>query len=514
MIGIVVDQMRTEFLFRYSSLFSDNGFKRLLNDGFFYSNLHYNYVPTFTAPGHASIYTGTTPVNHGIVANEWFHRGLKRDVYCTEDFSVVSLGNPDKNKEGQMSPKNLQSSTITDELKLATNFKSKVYGVSMKDRGAILPAGHFADRAYWISDNGNFISSNFYGNEFPSWVTSFNESKRYMKYIQDGWKLFKDKSFYKDCLPDDNPYESTGLKIHKKAVFPYLLTEDFAQTGPKVIKSTPFTNDLIVEFAEELIENEKLGNGDVTDFLTLSFSATDIITHLTGPRSIETLDTYLRLDDLLGKFLTFLDKKVGKGNYLLFLTADHSGSENPKHLKDHGYDIASLNAKEMENKLRAYSIEKYEKDLILSYSNQNIYIDDTLISPSKKFNEIVKDFANFIESFPEVKRAYTEDEILNISAVDEHGSMIFRGYDKKQNGQIYVLLKPGYIEYKPQGATHGSSYTYDTHVPLIFYGWKTPHGTSSEKHYITEIAPTIAQKISITFPNSTNSQILSEVIKY
>ena len=513
-VGIVVDQMRMEYLYRYDPYFSDNGFKRLVKDGYLYTNMHYNYVPTHTAPGHASVYTGTTPANHGIMGNSWFNRSTKKKMYCTDDDSVTPLGDPEKPGEGLMSPKNLQSSTITDELRLATKFRGKVFGVSMKDRGAILPAGHFANRAYWLSDNGNFISSTFYGKDFPAWVTSYNKDKKYMKYINEGWNLFKDKSVYKESLEDDNPYETTSFEKYEKAVFPYDLKLAYKKDGAKILKGTPFTSNMVADFAKELIIREELGKDEDTDFLAISFSATDVVSHLTSPRSMETQDTYLRLDETIADLLSYLDTKVGKGNYLVFLTADHSGAENPLYLHDNGYDVSSLNRKDMEQKLKDFSVQTFGKNFILTYSTQNVFLDEEAIKASgKNINEVISALVPFIESFPWVKRAYTEEQILAASPTDEHASMIFRGYDKTQNGQIYVLLKPAFMEYMVQGTTHGASYTYDTHVPAIFYGWKIPKGVSHKKQYITEIAPTISQKLSITFPNSTSAQILSEVLE-
>ncbi len=513
-VGIVVDQMRMEYLYRFNPYFSENGFKRLMNKGFVYTNMHYNYVPTHTAPGHASVYTGTTPVNHGIMGNSWFNRSLKKTIYCTDDSSVLPLGEPEKKEEGMMSPKNLQSTTITDELRLSTNFRGKVFGVSMKDRGAILPAGHFANRVFWLSDNGNFISSTFYGKDFPQWATSFNNQKKYRKYVQEGWKLLKDPSVYKESLADENPYEMMSYTKDKKAVFPYDLQSMYEKDGAKILEQTPFANNMVADFTKELLIQENLGKDNDTDFLAISFSATDVIAHITGPRSMETQDTYLRLDETIADLLSYLDSKVGKGNYLVFLTADHSGAENPLFLHNNGYDVASKDYKEVTKQLKDFSVKTFGKDFILSYYTQNVYIDEEAIAQAgKDKKEVISKLTEYIEQLPWVKRTYTEEQILSASPTDEHASMIFRGYDKTQNGQIYVLLKPAYMDFMVQGTTHGSSYTYDTHVPAIFYGWKIPHGVSHKKEYITEIAPTISQKISITFPNSTSAEVLNEVLE-
>jgi predicted AlkP superfamily pyrophosphatase or phosphodiesterase len=236
-VGIVVDQMKMEYLYRFNDDFSDKGFKRLMNSGYTYHNMHINFMPSYTAPGHASIYTGAIPSIHGIVGNEWYSRALNREIYCTDDATVKLIGNGFE-KEGLMSPKNLQASTITDELRLATNFKGKVIGMSLKDRGAILPAGHFANWAFWYSKTGSFISSNFYGEKLPEWVNDFNNEKRFMTYINGGWNLLKPLDTYNESLPDANPYE--GGIGGAKAIFPFDLKEMFAKKDAGTIKSTPF----------------------------------------------------------------------------------------------------------------------------------------------------------------------------------------------------------------------------------------------------------------------------------
>ncbi len=299
-VGIVVDQMKMEYLYRFSDDFSSNGFKRLINNGYTFHNMHYNYVPTYTAPGHASIYTGATPSTHGIVGNDWFNKSTGRDMYCTDDASVKVLGDGTE-KEGAMSPKNLLSTTITDELRMATNFNSKVIGMSIKDRGAILPAGHFANWAFWYSKTGAFISSTFYGSTLPNWVTEFNQEKRYMNYINKGWDLLKPIATYNESLPDDNPYEGKLDKANAP-VFPYDLSKMYKEKGADVLRTTPFGNDILAELAMKAIEKEDLGKDEITDFLTVSFSSTDYVGHTFGPRSMELQDTYLRLDQTIAQF--------------------------------------------------------------------------------------------------------------------------------------------------------------------------------------------------------------------
>jgi predicted AlkP superfamily pyrophosphatase or phosphodiesterase len=510
-VGIVVDQMKMEYLYRFQSDFSENGFKRLINEGFTFYNMHYNYVPTYTAPGHASIYTGTTPSMHGIVSNEWFSRSAGKEVYCTYDASVKTLGDGSK-EEGEMSPKNLQTTTVTDELRLSTNFKGKVIGISMKDRGAILPAGHFANWAFWYSKTGSFISSTFYGSTLPDWVTEFNSQKGYMKYINQGWNLLKPTATYDESLPDDNPYEGKLYKVDKP-VFPYDLKAMLDKNNPSILRATPFGNDYVADFAKLAIEKESLGKDTITDFLAVSFSSTDYVGHILGPRSIELQDTYLRLDLTIADFLNYLDKTVGKGNYLVFLTADHAGAENARFLHDNKYDVTNLDGKELDKNLEKFSIDTFGEDLVLRYDSFNLFFDKNKIkAKGLDLSKVKQTFKDFLMTQNYVKRVYTEEEILANSGADYHLNCIAKGYDVTQNGDMIILDKPGYIEYGPTGTSHGTTYSYDTHVPLLFYGWNVNKGGTHDRKLITEIAPTISQKLSITLPNGTEAQVLTEVL--
>jgi predicted AlkP superfamily pyrophosphatase or phosphodiesterase len=510
-VGIVVDQMKMEYLYRFSNDFSDNGFKRVMKEGYTFQNTHYNYMPTYTAPGHASIYTGTTPALHGIVGNEWFSRKLGKDRYCTDDSSVQTLGNGDKN-EGAMSPKNLLATTITDELRLATNFKGKVIGMSLKDRGAILPAGHFANWAFWYSKTGSFISSTFYGAALPDWVTEFNNEKHYLPYLSKNWELLKPIATYNESLADDNPYEGKLYKADKP-VFPYDLKSMYEKNDAGVIRSTPFGNNLLEEFAKKAIEKEALGKDEITDFLTVSFSSTDYVGHQLGPRSMELQDTYLRLDETIADFLNYLDKAVGKGNYLLFLTADHAGAENVQFLKDNKYNVTNVEPKEITKGLRKFSTDTFGEDLLLNYSNFNIYFDKEKIkTKALDLAKVKQAFKDYLMTQDQVKRVYSEEEILADNGNDYHLHCIARGYDPSEDGDLVILDKPGYIEYGATGTSHGTTYSYDTHVPLIFFGWNIKAGETHDRKVITEIAPTIAQKISIAFPNATEGQVLTEIL--
>lgn len=514
-VGIVVDQMRTDYLYRYHSDYGDGGFKRLMSQGFVFKNTHFNYMPTYTAPGHSSIYTGTTPAIHGIVGNSWYHKSEGEVVYCTTDKTMKTLGMDDPdNKAGRMSPVRLKATTITDELKLDTNFRGKVIGVSIKDRGAILPAGHFADAAYWLNKQGQFISSSFYFDQMPKWVNDFNKKKHTQKFIKQGWDLLYPMRKYDESLPDNNPYEKI-FKPKTLPIFPYNLKEIAKEQGNyEIIKSTPFGNDLVAMLSKEAVKNENLGQDEFTDFLAVSFSSTDYVGHRFSPRSVEIQDTYLRLDKTLEDFLKFLDQKVGEGNYLVFLTADHAAAENPNFLKDRKYDVKNLDRKQIKNEIKTFVDSHFGEGLFVEYKNQNIFLNESLIEERQlDYDKIVKAIQKELNKKPYISEVYSREELNRGNPTDYHLSMIARGYDNKQNGDLVILLDPQYIEYSDYGTTHGSTYMYDTHVPNIWYGWGVKPGKSAKRHKITEIAPTVSQMLNIPIPNGSKGNVLNEVLE-
>lgn len=510
-VGIVIDQMRYAYLLRFADDYGPDGFKRLERAGFNFKNVQLNYVPSFTGPGHASIYTGATPSVHGIVGNHYYSRALQRPVYCTDDASVHGVGT--QGAEGRMSPKNLKATTITDELRLATRFRGKVIGLSLKDRAAILPAGHFANAAYWLDKKGRFISSSFYRPRLPRWVERFNRAKHYQQYIDQGWTLRKPKGDYRNSRADDNPFE-VRLNRGKKPVFPYDLKAMETRRGPGIIKTTPYGNDLLRDFAEAAIENEKLGLDDDTDFLTLSFSSTDYVGHAFGPYSREIEDTYIRMDETLASLLHYLDEKVGKGRYLLFLTADHGVAPNPAYLKREGFEAGILKPSAFRKKLSQFSRRQYGLDLVKNYSNFNLFLDeDAMQQHGLNEDEVLKNFKRYMLEEPAIRRVYSEAEIEQPAGADYFKTMLFRGYDPKQNGQLLVLLRPGWLEMNEErGTTHGSPYIYDTHVPLLWYGWGIPKGSTTDRKLITQIAPTLSQLVHIPYPDGAQAKILKELM--
>ena len=518
-VGILVDQMRQEYLYRFYDKFGDGGFKRLLSDGFVLKNAHYNYVPTFTGPGHTSVYTGTTPAIHGIIGNEFYDKASKKIVNCVEDSRFVPVGVKEGN--GDVSPARMLTTTITDELRIFSQKRSKVIGLSLKDRAAVLPAGHLANAAYWFDGkSGKFISSTYYMSKLPEWAEKFNKLGLAGKYLSQEWKTFFPIEQYTESGPDDSPYETWFLG-KEKAVFPYKLTELRKKDGYNIITSTPFGNDLLTEMTKAAIEGEQLGRGTWTDFLTISFSSTDIIGHATGPNAVEMEDVYIRLDRDIEDLLTMLDQKIGIGNYTLFLTADHAVAEVPQYMRDNKIPAGYFNLNDLQINLNTY-LRKYfpGKEIIGNISNYQVFLNQDAFGGDPKTSGIdllvtTELIGNYLMTQEGVASVYTENMIRQTN-YSEGGikGMVARGYNARRSGDIAYVLEPGWIEAtKIQGSTHGSPYSYDTNVPVLFYGRGIKNGSSVRYHPITDIAPTLSILLNIKFPSGCTGQPIEEVLK-
>ncbi len=515
-VGIVVDQMRQEYLYRYESKFGDGGFKRLMG-GFMLTNAHYNYVPTYTGPGHASIYTGTTPAYHGIIGNDWWDKNLKREVNCVGDDRYLPVGNPEGN--GDVSPWRLLSSTITDELKIATQKKGKVVGISIKDRGAVLPAGHLPDGAYWLdTKSGKFITSTYYKNALPTWVDAFNNLKLPDSYLNQEWKTLLPIEKYLNA--DDSPYERK-LKGKDKPVFPYNLKELRKENGGyDLLSVTAFGDDLLAEFAKATLAGEQMGKDDITDFLSVSFSTPDYVGHAMGPNSVELEDTYLRLDKNLEDLLKYLDRQVGEGQYLVFLTADHAVAEVPQFLKDSKVPAGNFSWSNVEAGLNDYLQKTFpNKKVVERITNEQVYFNHEAFTGDPKTSGIdlliaTDQTVNYLQSVEGIAQVFSK-AIIKQSAYNETGlkGMIARGFHFKRSGDVAVQLEPYWIPSGyPTGTTHGSAYTYDSHVPILFFGTGVKNGTSANYHAITDLAPTLSVLLKIKFPSGCTGQPLAEML--
>lgn len=515
-VGVVVDQMCYDYLYRFQHHFSSDGFNRFLNRGVNCRNTNYNYVPTYTGPGHASIYTGTTPYNHGIVANEWYDRTKAKGVNCVFDPSVQAVGNS-SSAYGQVSPHHLETMTVTDQLKF-TYPASNVYSISIKDRSAVLPGGHLSDGSYWFDySSGKFITSTFYTKELPPWVQAFNQAHNADTYLAD-WGLLHEPSSYSRSI-DNSPYEVT-IKGAKTPTLPYAFTS-FAKGNYSQFTITPFANTLLTDLALELIQQERLGKNEATDMLCVSYSTPDIAGHAFGPYSLEVEDIYARLDLELAKLFNALDKQVGKNNYVIFLTADHAVVPVPQQLKDEklpgGYFDMSACLTSVNTQLQ----KKYGTILIQSEENQNIYLNYALIDSLKiRKSEIQQEVADILRSFPEVKVAVTGSDLERGIIQDPWMQMILNGYSKERSGDVIFMLKPGYLAISSdkgsehKGTSHGSAFNYDTHVPLLWYGNKMKHQEIFRPIEITDISATLVHLLNLQRNGSMTGKPIIEMLSH
>lgn len=498
-IGIVVDQMRYDYLQSFSHLYGEGGFKRLMASGQVFHNTHYNYIPTFTGPGHSSVYTGTSPAVHGIAANDWYDRETGKTVYCTDDPKAKTVGNPDATVS--MSPDNLLVPTITDQLKSQPG-SGKVIALALKDRSSILPGGKKADAAYWFDGKtGNFITSDYYMNSLPAWVTDFNKKKLWDGYLNTVWDLSLPVASYRG-VPDLTTFEGTFKGV--KPVFPYNLKEIRKNYNPVLINTTPYGNSFTLDFAMAAIKNEQLGTDDNTDFLAISFSSPDYIGHKFGPHSLELMDSYARLDRELATFLHEIDKTIGWDNVVIFLTADHGACDVPGFAKAGGYyDMAAL-VKKLGEKFTG----KYGINIIKHEENDQLYIDkDAVKSKNLTMQQVYADIMAWSQE-PWLLGAFMPDENQDCDLPGEICSRIRQGFSRGRSGDIWLIARPNWLpsHYEEGGTTHGSPYVYDTHAPFIVAGYGIKHADRYESMSITDIAPTIATLLGLPLPSGATGK--------
>ena len=509
-VGLVVDQMRWDFLYRYYSRYGKGGFKRLVNEGFSAENTYIPYTPTYTACGHASIYTGSVPAINGIIGNDWYDRELNRNVYCAEDTTVKTVGS--NTLAGVMSPKNMLTTTITDELRLATNFKSKVIGISLKDRGSILPAGHTANAAYWFDgQTGDWISSTYYMKELPSWLQDYNKKKDVNTYLEKNWTPLYPIETYTLSTEDDKSYEGKA-RGEQSAVFPHPF-KLYAGKDFEKIKSSPYGNTLTLDLAKIAINEEKLGENGVTDFLAVSCSSTDYVGHQYGPNSIETEDTYLRLDQDLEAFFNFLDAKYGKDNYLFFISADHGVSHAPGFASEKHIPGGTFGDGEVIKTLNKLFEERFKiKKAITTSTNSQIVFNHVAIEAAEgDYQEIKRLTIAEFRKQPEVADAIDLSNLAGSTLVEGLKTAMTNGYNARRSGDIYVLLRPGYIAGSKTGSTHGSGYAYDYHIPCVFLGWNVKPGKTNKIHYMTDIAATLSAMLHIQMPSGCVGEPITEL---
>lgn len=511
-IGIVIDQMRWDYLYRFYNKYSEGGFKRLINKGFSFENTMIPYTPTVTAAGHTCIYTGSVPAVHGIVGNDWIEKSTGVWMYCSQDKSVQTVGS--FSVAGQMSPRNMFASTIGDELRLATNFKSRVFGVALKDRGGILPAGHSANAAYWFDDStGNWITSTYYMSALPQWVQGFNSEKQPDAMMGKGWSLLYGADQYDQSTADSTLFEKR-IPGEVTTTFPHALT---TRNGKNYfsLRYSPFGNTLTMNFAKRLIESEQLGMSGQTDMLCVSFSSTDYVGHTFGPQSLEIEDTYLRLDKDLESFFAYLDDKEGKGNYVVFLSADHGAPQSPDFLRSVKIHAGTLQGSVLMKDLNAELAKKFKvNNLLQGYSEYQLYLNHSKAdSASLKESEVLDYTVDLLLKRPEVMNAFSYANFSAAILPEALKQRLTNGYFSKRSGDIQMILKPQYTDNLPAGTDHGVWLSYDAHIPLLFYGWGVKPGKTNRETYMTDIAPTVTALLHVQMPNGAVGKVLAEVVK-
>lgn len=509
-VGIVVDQMRPDYLYRFYSRFGAGGFKRLMNDGFVCENTFVPYVPTYTAPGHTCVYTGSVPSLHGIIGNNWYDKEKKRTVYCTDDDSVQTVGG--NSVAGRMSPKNLWATTITDELRLSNNFQSKTIGIALKDRGAILPAGHTANAAYWFDNaTGGWITSTFYMPALPQWMVQLNARKLPDAYMAKAWNTVYPIQTYTQSTADATQYEGS-LPGEKNAAFSHR-TDSLRTNKYEAFRTTPYGNSFTVDAAEAAIEGEALGSRGVTDFLALSFSSTDYIGHAFGPNSVEIEDTYLRFDKDLSAFFSYLDAKIGKGQYLLFLTADHAVAHVPGFAKDNKIPAGISSTAAIQKALTAAVQKDFgEGAYILSVVNYQVHLNNDLMGANKLDRAAVKrTVIRTLMAQPGVVKAVDLENITGGNLPLQVQTMLVNGYNQKLSGEVQFVYRPQWFDGTEKGTTHGSWNPYDSHIPLLWYGWNIKKGKTNREIYMTDIAATLAAMLHIQMPNASIGKVIGEI---
>ncbi|MFA5818020.1 MAG: alkaline phosphatase family protein [Bacteroidales bacterium] len=517
-IGIVVEQLKYDQLEKFRDRLGENGIKRLINEGTYFKNASFEYMLTQSAPGHATISTGTEPSFHGITSDNWYLPLRNELIYCTKDIEVNPVGG--SFEAGLHSPVNLQASTFSDELEMATNKNAKVFGVGMKENSAIFSAGHAADGAYWFDNTtGTWMTSTYYIDALPVWVNDYNAMKFSESFLNSTWGLLRPSEDYADCLPDLNNFEAGFNGVN---YFPYNLKKmrskgifnsrnDFS-----LLRETPFGNSFTTSFAIRLIENEKLGKDDVTDYLSICYSSTDNIGHRFGPSSVEMGDAILRLDDEIKNLLTYLNDSIGKKNILIYFTAAHGISEIPAVLESNRIPAGYFKQNQALQLLRSYLNAVYgEGDWVKGYSERQVFLNRTLIEDARlPLEEVQKKVARFLVQFTGVAAAYPYSAFEANDFGNGNLKRIINNFNPQRSGDVIVTLNPGWVEKEGDYvANHNSPYEYDSHVPLIWYGWTVNRSTVTRQVNMADIAATLSSLCKVPYPNACTGELLFELFR-
>jgi predicted AlkP superfamily pyrophosphatase or phosphodiesterase len=517
-IGIVVEQLKFDQLEKFRDRLGENGIKRLINEGTYFKNASFEYMLTQSAPGHATISTGTEPSSNGITSDSWYLPLKNELIYCTSDVSVNPVGG--SFESGMHSPVNLQASTFSDELEMASNKKAKVFGIGLKESSAILSAGHGANGAYWFDNTtGSWMSSTYFIDSLPVWVNDYNAMKFADSYLNSSWNLLRPETYYTDCLADSNGFEAGFNMVN---YFPYDLKKMRYKgvfndrNDYSLLRETPYGNSLTTSFALRLIEKEGLGKDDITDYLSVCYSATDNIGHRFGPSSVEMGDAILRLDDDIKNLLSYVNDSIGKRNILIYFTAAHGISEIPTVLENNRIPAGYFKQNQALQLLRSYLNAVYgEGDWIKGYSERQIFLNRILIEDARlSLDEVQKKVARFLVQFTGVAAAYPYSAFEANDFGNGNLKKIINNFNPQRSGDVIVTLDPGWVDKSEEYVTnHNSPYEYDSHVPLIWYGWTVNRATVTRKVNMTDIAATLSSLCKIPYPNACTGEPMFELYR-
>lgn len=516
-IGIVIEQFRYDYLEQYWDRLGENGFKRLIHEGTYCKNAAYDYLLTQSGPGYATLSTGASPAVHGIVADRWYKSLSDEQVYCTQDPTVLPLGGSFEN--GLQSPVHLTSTTFSDELKLASNMKSKVLGVGMQDFTAIFPAGHNPDGVYWYDDaSGTLMSSTYYADSLPDWVMDFNDRMIPLQYLGGQWDLSRDRDSYMHAGRDTSAYEKG---FGDQSWFPYDL-DALSRTSVlsrkrkyDLLPHTPFADAYILDFAREAIRSEELGKDEVTDFLSVSLSASQWIGRRFGPHSLEMEDTFLRLDRMLGDFLDHLLAEVGKKNVLIYLTGAHGLAGIPEVMQEYGMPAGSFKPNQAILLLQSYLNALYSQgDWVKGYEGNQVFLNHSLIEDARlSLSEVQDKSARFMLQFRGIAQAIPSHVVESSYFGSGMMQKVQNGYDSRRSGDLTLVLEPAWVLENDYPTDHSSGYEYDAHVPLIWYGWTVNRSTINRKVYLRDVAPTLSHFCNVPLPNASTGEAVTELYR-
>jgi len=531
-LQITVDQLRGDLPERYLSMMGEGGFRYLLENGVVYKDAHHAHSNTETIVGHATLATGAHPSDHGLVGNVWFDRVSGELTYNIEDARYPLLSaDADVDKSTEIdptqrvarsdgrSPAAILVSTFSDELAIHTANKSKIFGVSVKDRGAVSMAGH-AGKAFWFSKaSGEFVTSRFYYEEYPDWVKAFNETGPAQRYGDKNWELLHEPSTYLFGDKDDQPWE-TSFSTYGR-VFPHPYGPSTGKYFTTLLTISPAGDELTLDFAKLLIENEEIGADDITDYLSVSFSSTDYVGHLFGPSSLEAEDNLLRLDRTLAELISYVDEHVGLENTLIVLSADHGGPEVPPQLNEYGIEAGYVQPHSWDKETGIENLKEefgIGEELILDFNPPYVYLNRKLIDEQGLEQSVVEDaVAEELMKFEGVSMAVSSTALMEGRVADTALTrLILNSHNPKRSGDVFIVFEPHWFINDFDGlvvaSTHGSPWSYDTYVPVIFCGAGLKPQRVFRKIQTVDVALTLSAYIGTKRPSGARGNVLEEVV--